>query len=150
MSKSYFDFKEYTKWLENLGIAKTEFKVWLKTFLLQQAQRVVAAGKKRTPVDTGFLRNSWYIGSQKIIQNIQDGKATIDTDSSDILSINVIGNTLEVEIGLGADYASYIEFGHHSYEGRYMLTISIDEVQRALPARFDRDFKKWLQEKGVV
>ena len=34
MAKSYFDFKEYSKWVEKLGITKTEFKIWLKTFLL--------------------------------------------------------------------------------------------------------------------
>lgn len=150
MSKSYFDFKEYSEYVQKLGIAKTEFRIWLKTFLLQQAQRVVRAGKRRTPVDTGFLRNSWYIGNQQIIQNIKNGKARIDETNSDVLSIKLIGNVLEVEIGLGAEYASFVEYGHHAYEGKYMLTISIEEVQNKIPARFNKEFKNWLKEKGVV
>ena len=116
--KSGFDYKEYEKWAKSLGTAKEEFQNWLRMFLLEQAQRVVALGKPRTPVDTGFLRNSWYIGSQKIVQkmNWETGKSEIDTDKSDIASIAVVGDYLQVEIGLGAEYASYIEYGQRSYQ----------------------------------
>lgn len=148
--KSGFDYKEFLEWSKNIGVAKKEFHNWLKSFLLEEAQKVVEKGKPRTPVDTGYLRNSWYIGSQKIKQDIENGKATINWKKSDIASIKVIGDILQVEIGLSADYASFIEYGHHSYEGRYMLTISIDEVQRELPARFNKAWLLFLQEKGVV
>ena len=147
---SYFDYKEFSEYVQALGIATSDFRIWLKTFLLKEAQRVVSNGKKLTPVDTGYLRNSWYIGSQKIVQDIIDGKAVINESKSDVASIKVIGNVLEVVIGLSADYASFIEYGQRSYKGRYMLTTSINKVQNALPARFDRDFKNWLKEKGVV
>ena len=150
MSGSYFDYTQFKEYVNKLGIATSDFRLWLKQFLLQEAQRVVKNGKPRTPVDTGYLRNSWYIGSQKIIQDISNGKAVINTNKSDIASIKVIGNVLQVEIGLSADYASYIEYGHRSYQGKYMLKISIDEVQRALPARFDKQFRSWLKSKGVV
>ena len=148
--KNGFDYKEYEKWIEKLGIIKEDFQLWLRTFLLEQAQRVVANGKPRTPVDTGYLRNSWYIGSQKIVQkeNYETGKAEIDESKSDVASIAVIGNYLEVEIGLGADYASFIEYGQRSYQGRYMLTISIDEVQRQLPARFNKEWLQFLKSRG--
>lgn len=154
-----FDYKEFVKYVEALGIVKSDFRIWLKTFLLKEAQRVVSIGKPLTPVDTGYLRNSWYIGNQKISQIEQSTKGTsrsgrtkmkIDKSNSDVLSIKVVGNVLEVEIGLSAEYASFIEYGQRSYKGRYMLRISIDRVQRALPARFDKDFKNWLKEKGVV
>lgn len=148
--KNGFDYKEYERWVKKLGIIKDDFDLWLKQFLLEQALRVIALGKPRTPVDTGYLRNSWYIGNQQIVQkeNYETGQAEIDTSQSDIASIAVIGNTLEVEIGLGADYASYIEYGHHSYEGRYMLTISIDEVQRQIPARFNKEWLQFLKNRG--
>ena len=148
--KSGFDYKEYVKWVQKLGMAEKDLQVWLKGFLLEQAQRVVAKGKKLTPVDTGFLRNSWYIGNQKIVQNVSDGEATIDTEKSDVLSIQVVGNYLQVEIGLGAEYASYIEYGHHSYPGQYMLTISLNEVQQQLPARFNKAWLQFIKSKGVV
>lgn len=162
--KTGFNYKEYEKWVKNLGVAKEDFQIWLKMFLLEQAQRVVALGKPRTPVDTGYLRNSWYIGSQKIVQkdktdkkgNIiyseKSGKAmqVIDTEKSDLASIAVIGNYLQVEIGLSAEYASAIEYGHHNYPGKYMLTISIDEVQRQLPARFNKEWLQFLKSRGVA
>lgn len=148
---SGFHYKEYSEWTKKLGIATEDFRLWLKQFLLQEAQRVVARGKRRTPVDTGYLRNSWYIGSQQIAQKYtKTGKAVIDRKNSDVLSVKVIGNVLQVEIGLGADYASFVEYGHHSYEGQYMLTISIDEVQRQLPARFNKEFLTFIKSKGVM
>ena len=149
---SYFDFKEFTKYVEALGIVKSDFRIWLKTFLLKEAQRVVSKAKKNTPVDTGFLRNAYGIGSQKLAFKTGSDNYSIklDTKNSDIASIKVIGNVLEVEIWNMAEYASFIEYGQRSYKGRYMLTIAIDEVQRALPARFDKDFKQWLKSKGVA
>lgn len=124
---SGFSYKEYSEWAKKVNITNNEFKTWLKKFIYQQAQRVVEKGKPRTPVDTGFLRNSWYIKSAEIV-----------------------GDTILVRIGLSAEYASYIEYGHHSYEGRYMLTISLDEVQRQLPARFNEEWRKFLKSKGVI
>jgi len=154
--KSGFDYKEYVKWCKKLEITIDGFQVWLKTFLLQQAQRVVALGKPKTPVDTGFLRNSWYIGNQNIVQKRGKRKsksgadsAEIDWSKSDIVDISVVGDYLEVEIGLSADYASFIEYGQRSYQGRYMLTISIDEVQRQLPARFNKEWLKFIKSKGA-
>ena len=73
----------------------------------------------------------------------------IDANNSDILSIKVIGNVLQVEIGLSAEYASYIEYGHHSYPGQYMLAISINEVQKQLPARFNTEWLQFIKNKGV-
>ena len=135
-----------------MGVAEKDLQIWLKMFLLEQAQRVIAKGKKLTPVDTGFLRNSWYIGSQNIVQttNPKTGKATIDTEKSDVLSIEVVGDYLQVEIGLGAEYASYVEYGHHNYPGQYMLTISLNEVQQQLPARFNKAWLQFIKSKGVV
>ena len=94
MNKDNFDFKEYEKWVKQLEIATSTFEVFLKQFLLQMAQRVVARGKPRTPVDTGFLRNSWYIGDQKINQNYNEDtdSFTIDTETSDVASIALIKN----------------------------------------------------------
>ena len=156
---SGFDYDEYKQWAEKFNIMTSEFRLWLKQFLLQEAQRVVAKGKRRTPVDTGYLRNSWYIGNQQITQIESKRKGTsksgntkmqIDSKNSDVLSIKLINNVLQVEIGIGADYASYVEFGHHSYQGKYMLTISIQEVQKQLPARFNKEWLQFIKSKGVV
>lgn len=159
--KQGFDYKEYAKWVEKLGMTEKHLQIWLKTFLLEQAQRVVKLAKERQQavgaVDTGAMINSWYIGSQKISlkatgETSASGKAsvTFDRDNSDILSIDVIGDYLQVEIGNGMEYASYVEYGHHNYAGRYILTIALDTVQKQLPARFNKEWLKFIKGRGVV
>ena len=139
--KSGFDYSEYTKWANNLGIVRKDFRNWLESFLLTEAQRVIKSAKeiqqnyeymkadgtiKTGVIDTGTMLNSWYI--------------------TDII---VSGGNLQVEIGNSVDYASYIEYGHHSFEGVYILTISINEVYEQLPARFNQEWLSFLNSKGV-
>lgn len=157
MARSGFDYKEYKKWVNNLGISTKNFQTFLKTFLLQQAQQAVRQAKQLTPVDTGALRNSWAIGTQKI-ELIETGgtsasgkpSVTIDPEKSDIDSIKVVNNYLEVTISNGMEYASYVEYGHHNYQGKFMLKISIDNVRLALPTRFQREFEQFLKNGGVI
>lgn len=161
MSKSGFDFKQYEKWVKQLGVAQKEFDFFLKQFLLEMAQRCIARTKQRTPVDTGALRNSWSIGNQKIELKETGGTSksgkeavTINEDKSDITSIVVIGNTMYVEIWNPMEYSSYVEYGHtlpngKYLDGKFMLTISIDEIQKQIPARFDKAFKEFIKRYGV-
>lgn len=125
--KSGFDYKEYKTWCDNVKIVEKDFRNWLERFLLNQAYRVMAKGKPRTPVDTGALVNSWYVGD-----------------------ITWVGRGLQVEIGLSQEYASFQEFGTRFFDGKYMLTISLDEIQRELPARFNDEWFRFLKRNGVV
>ena len=155
MANFNFDYKQFKDFVADFGIMEDEFQTFLKGYLLQQAQRVVRSAKLRTPVDTGALRNSWGIGSQKIalkstIDDLGAEHVTIDTKNSQVANINVVGSYLEVTIWNGMEYASYVEFGHHSYPPQYMLTIAIDIVEKAMPGRFNKQFKEFLKSKGVV
>ena len=127
--KSGFNYQEYVKWIKAIGETEKEFRKWLEQFLIRQAYRVLAKGKPRTPVDTGFLKNSWYVGD-----------------------ITWLGNSLQVQIGLGAEYTSYVEYDGitRDYKGKYMLTISLDEIQRELPNQFNGAWLEFIQNKGVV
>ncbi len=170
MAKSGFNFKQYERWAKNLHVATEEFELFLKQFLLEMAQRCIAKTKKRTPVDTGALRNSWSIGSQKIELrgtgkfNKKTGHelVEIDPDKSDVASILVVGNTMYVEIYNSMEYSLYVEKGHSQEPGRYvpaigktlkrdwvegkfMLTISIDEIRQQIPARFSKAFKEFIK-----
>ena len=162
MKNSFFDYQEFVDYTKKLKIAEGDFQKWLKTFLLQQAQRVVANAKKRQravgAIDTGFMINSWVIGKEaKVLKANSKGKYTasgVSYDSAfakkaDITDIKVVGNSLEVTIGNTAEYSSFIEFGQRSYEGKYLLTIAISTVQAAMPSRFENEFIKFLKEKGV-
>ena len=100
MSKSDFDFRQFENYVKKFEKMTTEFDEFLRTFLLQQAQRVVSNAKRRTPVDTGAMRASWGIGSQKItLTKVSKGKSVkIDPENSTIADISVVGNNFEVEI----------------------------------------------------
>ena len=153
--KDGFFYDEFEKWVKDLDVAEEEFETFLKQFLLEQAQRVVRAAKERTPVDTGALRASYQIGGQEIALSYsvdKDGKEhfDLDTEHSQVEDISMVGDNFEVIISNPMEYASYVEYGHRSYQGKYMLTISIDEVAQAMPARFEKQFRQWLVSKGVV
>ena len=87
--------------------------------------RVLEKGQPRTPVDTGALKRSWKVSN-----------------------VEVHGTTLTVTISLNMEYASYVEYGHHSYPGQYMLSISINEISKQIPARFKKEFNIWLKSLG--
>ena len=97
--------------------------------MLKQAQIAIGKIKRKTPVDTGTLRMNWFYekGQEKF---------TI-----------IIYNPME--------YGSFVEYGHTTrggtgwVDGYFMMTLSITEVERAMPKRFENAFKKFLQEGGL-
>jgi len=126
------DFSQLERFFQNFNDAYKDFDEFLKKFLLEQALRVLAKTKPRTPVDTGALRASWQVGE-----------------------VRVVGNDLEVEIINSQEYASFNEYGARNVDGswrdgRFMLTISMDEVRAQMPLRFDKALKAYLQSKGAV
>lgn len=160
MSSDGFDYKEFKEYAEKLGKTEADFQTWLKTFLLKEAQKVVRNAKKRQravgAIDTGAMINSWYIGKQQITLKETGGtsksgksRVSIDPENSTIADIKVVGSYLEVIIGNPMEYSSFIEYGQRSYEGKYILTISVALVYSALPSDFERDFVKFLKDKGV-
>jgi len=157
-----FDYSQFEKYVKNFEKMADEFEEWLKTFLLQQAQRCIGRTKQRQNalnlIDTGFMINAWTVGDEaKVIKQGEDGKFTSNYDSAfasqaTIDSVKQIGNSLEITLGNIAEYASYVELGHSTrsggwVNGGFMFTISMDEIDRAMPTRFQNEFitflKKW-------
>lgn len=158
MGKNYkFDYSQFQNYVKDFENVQKEFETFLKTFLLQQAQKVVRSTKIRTPVDTGTLRNSWCIGNEtKAIRYNKNGKVTRTdyqsafANKATIDDVQLVGDTLQVTISNPMEYASYIEYGQRSYLGRYMLTISMDKISAAMAGRFEKEFKKFLMNWGVI
>ncbi|MDT9337333.1 HK97 gp10 family phage protein [Clostridium perfringens] len=126
------DFNELENYVKNFRKMSIEFNKFLFDFLTKNALEALAKTKKRTPVDTGELRRNWEI--TRVIKR---------------------GDELLVYLYNGKDYASYVEEGHTTrnregwVEGYYMATISIEEVERNIPKRFDREFIRFMAELGV-
>lgn len=162
--KDGFDYTQFEEYIGKFENMTKEFEDWLKTFLLQQAQRCIARTKQRQRgldlIDTGFMINAWTIGDEaRAIKKGSNGKFTSDFDSAfanqaSINSVNQVGNSLEITLGNIAEYASFVEYGHSTrnggwVSGGFMFTISIDEIDRAMPSRFQNEFINFLKKWGI-
>ena len=128
-----FDFREFERLKRNYEQLAQNIDTFLREFLLEMAMRAERKIKKRTPVDTGLLRRSWEVG--EVIKH---------------------GDKLIVEIINETEYASFVEYGHRTgpdrrkwVEGRFMMTISMQEIERELPRYLERRLLKWLKERKV-
>ena len=105
---------------------------------------------KRTPVgqypsDTGkvggTLRRGWTGGKSMSVKSYAQS-----------LPITKIGNTYQIEVINPVEYSSYVEFGHRTanhkgwVNGRFMLTISEQEIQQAAPAIIEKKLMKQMGE----
>lgn len=109
--------------------AQKNFIKFIEDFLFEQGMRALRKTKLRTPVDTGTLRNGWTI----------DGNVKRE------------GKNFIIYIKNPVEYASFVEYGHTKQnrigwvDGYFMATVSIQEVQDALPRRWNAAFIKFLE-----
>lgn len=135
MAFKYDDSKEM---YDNLHHVQKFHEEFARNFLYEMGLRCLAKTKKRTPVDTGDLRNHWTL--------------------SDVFRK---GDELVVYLSNSMEYASHVEYGHRKrnapldlqpedrnsgnwVEGYFMATISIKEIESEMPARYDAALKKFL------
>ena len=98
------------------------------------AARMLGKVIRRTPVGQyddgrvgGTLRRGWTIGQ-----------------------VRKTGGNYEIEVINPTEYAQYVEFGHRTrnhqgwVNGRFMMTISADEVERAAPAILEKKLMRLL------
>lgn len=128
-----FDFREFERLKQNLEDLEKNLDGFFRDFLLEMAYRAERKIKKRTPVVTGELRRNWKVG-----QVIRQGDSYI---------VEIINTT---------DYASFVEYGHRTgegltewVEGRFMMTISMQEIERELPRYLERRLAAWLKGGGL-
>lgn len=128
-----FDFKQFEKLKRNFEQLEKNLDDFMRQFLLEMALRAERRIKKRTPVDTGELRRGWEVGE-----------------------VQKVGDKYIVEIINPVEYASFVEYGHRTgpdrrkwVEGRFMMTISMQEIERELPRYLERRLLKWLKEGGL-
>ncbi len=128
------DLKKLQKQLESL---ETQRDTLMEACAKELAARLLAKVKKRTPVGVypentgkkgGTLRRGWTIGE---IENIN--------------------GVYKIEITNLVEYSSYVEFGHRTanhkgwVEGKFMLTISEQELQNIAPRVLEKKIKQKLE-----
>ena len=135
-----FDFTEFQEYRNNFMKMYTEYQKWLYEFIGNEGLRFIRAVKLRTPVDTGDLRNHW------MLQDI--------TREGDVLHcwfVNPMYYATFVEYGHAKPYKAGATEGSSDWvEGYFMIEISLDEIHRKMPARFDREFIKYMKAMGLM
>lgn len=140
MSRSGFDYSSFLRYRNSFNKMYQQFDSWLNAFLLKEGMRFIAGVKPRTPVDTGDLRNHWQLNG-----------------------ITRSGNTLNCWFVNTMYYATFVEYGHAKpyragaaegsadwVPGYFMMTVTLDQIERSMPARFDSAFRQFLLGLGVM
>lgn len=114
------------------------------------AARLLAKVVKRTPVGSypnesgktgGTLRRGWT-----------GGKTSNATAYVNSLNVVRSGEDYVIEIINPTEYASYVEFGHRTanhtgwVEGKFMLSISEQEIRSSAPNILSKKLEKYLKE----
>lgn len=106
-------------------------------------QYPASSGKKAVHFAGAGLPKPWRSGKRE--------KASAKA-YADSLTIHHYGNTLVIEIVNPVEYASYVEYGHRTanhkgwVQGRFMLTISEQEIQNIAPKVLESKIKKFIGE----
>lgn len=151
MGGSGCNFNELVKFRENLNkLNEEQVNVFMESCAKELAARLLALVKPRTPVGQypkstgkhgGTLRRGWT-----------GGKTANPVAYANSLKVNHFGNVYVIEVINPTEYASYVEFGHRTpngagwVEGKFMLTISEQELESALPAILEKKLKKFMGE----
>lgn len=112
------------------------------------AARLLWMVVKRTPVGEypkssgkkgGTLRRGWTGEKRSSAQNYADS-----------LTVHHFGDTYVIEIVNPVEYASYVEYGHRTanhkgwVKGKFMMTISEQELEKIAPKVLENKIKKYL------
>jgi len=123
------DFNEYQKKFKNMT---AQFDLFLSEWITKQGYQTMADAVGNTPVDTGYLRESWSLGTPK-----KDG------------------NSVSIDINNSAEYASIIEYGTPARPkwkwagGAHMLTKALGNAADRMPKDFDKSLKSFMNERGI-
>lgn len=141
--------EDFRKKLEQ-NFSGKQIDLFIESCAKELAARLLAKVIKRTPVGQypsssgkkgGTLRRGWT-----------NGKSQGATGYANSLKVNHSGGVYTIEIINPVEYASYVEFGHRTrggdgwVEGRFMLTISEQEIERDAPKILENKLKKKLEE----
>lgn len=150
------DMKKLQKQLNKLQGANLEG--FIEACAKELAARLLAKVIKRTPVGQypkssgkkgGTLGRGW---TSKSHEEAAGGGKTSAAKYVESLKINHFGNTYVIEIVNPVEYASYVEYGHRTanhkgwVQGRFMLTISEQEIEEIAPKVLESKIKKFLGE----
>lgn len=146
-----FNFQGFEKIKNNLEkLNQEQVDLFIDACAKELATRLLAKVIKRTPV--GDYPNSSGKKGGTLRRGWTGGKNSSAVAYADSLTIHHFGDAYVIEIINPVEYASYVEFGHRTanhkgwVNGRFMLTISEQEIQQAAPAIIEKKLMKQMGE----
>lgn len=112
------------------------------------AARLLRMVVKRTPVGE-YLKSTGKKGGT-LRRGWTGEKRSSAKGYADSLTVNHSGNTYVIEIVNPVGYASYVEYGHRTanhkgwVQGRFMMTISEQDLEKIAPKVLENKIKKYL------
>lgn len=153
-SCDFRQLKELQKKIDRLQVHDAD--EFCKDCAKELAARLLAKAIKRTPVgdypsgggkNGGTLRRGWTAKTEAEAEGKGSSNAKAYAES---LQVNKVGNVYEIEIVNPVSYASYVEYGHRTrggcgwVNGRFMMTVSENEVDAMAPAILEKKLMKYL------
>lgn len=146
-----FNFQDFERIKNNLEkLNQEQMDLFIDACAKELAARLLAKVIKRTPV--GDYPNSSGKKGGTLRRGWTGGKNLSAVAYADSLTIHHFGDAYVIEIVNPVEYASYVEFGHRTanhkgwVNGRFMLTISEQEIQQAAPAIIEKKLMKQMGE----
>ena len=146
-----FNFQDFEKIKNNLEkLNQEQVDLFIDACAKELAARLLAKVIKRTLV--GDYPNSSGKKGGTLRRGWTGGKNSSAVAYADSLTIHHFGDAYVIEIINPVEYASYVEFGHRTanhkgwVNGRFMLTISEQEIQQAAPAIIEKKLMKQMGE----
>lgn len=139
MSADFKQLEDFSKKIEQLNAEQKE--QFLESCCKELAARLLAKVIKRTPSSSGVLRRGWTAN--------QSQNATAYANS---LNVKKVGNKYIIDIINPVEYASYVEYGHRTkdhmgwVEGKFMLTISEEEINNSTEAILTNKLNKYMKD----
>lgn len=153
------DFEQLNRLKENIDkVAQSNIDRFCEDCAKELASRLLAKAIKRTPVGQypsgsgkkgGTLRRGWT--SQASGSGSEGLKTRGASQYVQTLKVNHFGDAYVIEIVNPVDYASYVEYGHRTanhagwVNGRFMMTISEQELQTQSPKIIENKMKKFME-----
>lgn len=147
----YSEFKQFGKDLEDMQKA---FPGFMAECVRELANRLLAKVVPRTPV--GEYGNHWVEFTTGKGEHVRfwakDSRQGGTLRKSWVVGqVKLTSKGAEIEVYNPVKYAPYVEHGHRTanhkgwVEGRFMMTISVAELERELPVIMERKMKKFIE-----
>ena len=145
----YKELEEYMKKVQK-SLSPMEIEKFIENCARELAARLLAKVIKRTPVGQypassgkkgGTLRRGWT-----------GGKRASAVGHARTLKVHHYSKYYVIEIENPTEYAIWVEYGHRTpnhegwVEGRFMMTISAEEINEVAPRILERKLKQKLEE----